>query len=62
VGSADSAPAKQSYEVFDALSRSVDEQLSKWKGILSADVAAYNSLVKEQEVPALMVTQPEAGK
>ncbi len=62
VGSADSAPTKQSYEVFDMLSKTVDEQLAKWKVILSTDVAAYNNLVKQQEVPALMVTQPEAGK
>jgi photosystem II stability/assembly factor-like uncharacterized protein len=60
VGSADSAPTKQSYEVFDMLSKSVDEQLTKWKAIVSSDVAAYNNLMKQQEVPALMVKQSEA--
>jgi photosystem II stability/assembly factor-like uncharacterized protein len=62
VGSADSAPTKQSYEVFDMLSKAVDEQMAKWKAIISTEVAAYNNLVKQQEVPALMLTQPEAGK
>ncbi len=62
VGSADSAPTKQSYEVFDMLSKAVDEQLAKWKAIASTDLGAYNNLVKQQEVPAIMVTQPEAGK
>ncbi len=62
VGSADSAPTKQSYEVFDMVSNQVDDQLAKWKAILSTDVAAYNNLVKQQEVPALIVKQPEAGK
>jgi len=62
VGSADSAPTKQSYEVFDMLSKAVDEQLAKWKAIVSTDVAAYNSLVKQQEVPALILKQPDAGK
>ena len=62
VGSADSTPTRQSYKVFEMLSKAVDEQLAKWKAILSTDVAAYNNLVKQQEVPALMVTQPEAGK
>ncbi|MFZ1138078.1 MAG: hypothetical protein WAN76_02795 [Candidatus Sulfotelmatobacter sp.] len=62
VGSADSAPTKQSYEVFDMLSKEVDEQLAKWKAIVATDVAAYNNLVKQQDVPAIMVTQPEAGK
>ena len=62
VGSADSAPTKQSYEVFEDVSKKVDEQLAKWKTIVSTDVAAYNNLVKQQDVPAILVTQPEAGK
>jgi len=62
VESADSAPTKQSYEVFDMVSKDVDEQLTKWKAIVSTDVAAYNNLVKEKEVPAIILTQPEAGK
>jgi len=59
VGSADSAPTKQSYEVLDLLTHAVDEQLAKWEAIVATDVAAYNNLVKQQEVPAIMVTQPE---
>jgi photosystem II stability/assembly factor-like uncharacterized protein len=61
VSSADSAPTKQSYEVFDMLSKAVDEQLGKWKAIVSTDVASYNNLVKQQDVPALMVTKPAGG-
>jgi photosystem II stability/assembly factor-like uncharacterized protein len=60
VSSADSAPTKQSYEVFDMLSKAVNEQLTKWKAIVSTDVAAYNNLMKQQEVPALMVKLSEA--
>jgi photosystem II stability/assembly factor-like uncharacterized protein len=62
VGSADSAPTKQSYEVFDTVSKAVDEQLARWKAIVSAEVAAYNSLMKQQDVPALMLKQPRAEK
>ncbi len=62
VGSADSAPTKQSYEVFDMLSKDVDEQLAKWKAIVSTEVTAYNNLVKQQDVPAIILIQPEAGK
>jgi photosystem II stability/assembly factor-like uncharacterized protein len=58
VASADTAPTKQSYEVFDMLSKAVDEQLAKWKAIVAADVKAYDDLVKQQEVPALIVKQP----
>ncbi|HLB93099.1 MAG TPA: hypothetical protein VJK27_12215 [Terriglobales bacterium] len=58
VESADSAPTKQSYEVFDLLTKSVDEQLAKWNALLASEVAAYNGLVKRQEVPALILAQP----
>jgi photosystem II stability/assembly factor-like uncharacterized protein len=62
VGSAQTAPTQQSYEVFDLLSKRLDEQLAKWNQIVSTDIPAYNSLVKQQEIPALKVTQPEGGK
>ena len=55
VGSADSPPTEQSYEVFDMLSKAVDEQLTKWKAIVSTDVKAYDDLVKQKEIPALIV-------
>jgi photosystem II stability/assembly factor-like uncharacterized protein len=55
VGSASSAPTKQSYEVFDMLSKAVDDQLTKWKAIVSTDVKSYDNLVKQQEIPALIV-------
>jgi inorganic triphosphatase YgiF len=58
VASADSAPTKQSYEVFDMLGKSVDEQLAKWKSIVASDVKSYNDLIKQQDVPALIVKPP----
>ena len=61
VSSADSAPTKQSYEVFDLLSKAVDEQLAKWKDIVASDVASYNNLMKQQDVPALILTKPSSG-
>ncbi len=62
VGSASTAPTLQSYEVFDMLSKQLNEQLAKWREIVSTDVSAYNNLVKQQDVPALKVTQPESAK
>ncbi len=62
VESADTAPTKQSYEVFDQVSKQVDEQLAKWKEIVATDVVAYNNFVKQQDVPMLILAQPEAGK
>src|SRR6185312_14026403 len=58
VESADSAPTQVSYEGFDMLSKQLDEQLAKWKQILSTDVPAYNELVKKQEVPAIILGKP----
>jgi hypothetical protein len=58
VESADSAPTQVSYEVFDMLSKQLDEQLARWKQILSTDVPAYNEVVKKQEVPAIILAKP----
>ena len=62
VGSADTAPTQQSYEVFDMLSQDLNTQLAKWKEIVANNVPAYNNLVKQQDVPAIKVKQPEAAK
>ena len=62
VDSASTAPTQQSYEVFDMLTQQLNDQMTKWKEIVATDVPAYNNLVKQQEVPALKVTQPNAGQ
>ncbi len=49
---------QQCYEVFDMLSKTIDEQLTKWKAIAATDVKSYNDLVKQQEVPAVTLKQP----
>jgi len=41
--------------VFDMLSKAIDEQLTKWKAIAATDVKSYNDLVKQQEVPAVIL-------
>ena len=62
VGSASTAPTQQSYEVFDMLSKQLNEQLARWHEIVATDVPAYNNLVRQQEVPALKLMPPEAAK
>ncbi|HWZ45850.1 MAG TPA: hypothetical protein VNW97_20425, partial [Candidatus Saccharimonadales bacterium] len=57
VGSADSAPTQASYDVFDMLSKQLDEQLAKWKHILAVDVPEFNNVVRKQEVPAVILTK-----
>jgi len=62
VGSAASAPTQQSYEVFDMLGRQVDEQLASWNNIVANDVKGYDDLVRQQNVPALILLKPQKGE
>ena len=61
VESADGAPTQASYDVFNMLSRQVDEQLAKWREILNTDVPSYDAAVKNQDVPAVILAKPSAG-
>ncbi|MGB0386070.1 MAG: VPS10 domain-containing protein, partial [Ardenticatenaceae bacterium] len=54
VNSADFAPTKQSYDVFDKLSTEVDTQLHALQHLISSDVAAFNQLIQETQIPALV--------
>ena len=59
VSSAEASPTQQSYEVFDMLSKQLDERLAKWREIVAIDVPAYDSLVKQQDVPAIRSRNPK---
>jgi photosystem II stability/assembly factor-like uncharacterized protein len=59
VASADSAPTQASYDVFEILSKQLEQQLTTWNQILSTDVPAYDDVVRKQEVPAIILTKPE---
>jgi photosystem II stability/assembly factor-like uncharacterized protein len=56
VESADGAPTQASYDVYEMLSKQLDEQLGKWKQILATDVPAYNDAVQKQNVPAIIIS------
>jgi photosystem II stability/assembly factor-like uncharacterized protein len=56
VESADSTPTKQVYEVFDSLTERLNAQLGKWNAIVTGDLARFNDMVKNQNVPAVIVT------
>jgi len=55
VASADAAPTAQSVQVFDELSAALQVQLDRLKAVLDADVPAFNRLVKESDVPAIIL-------
>ena len=51
VSSADAAPTRQDYEMYDELSKQADEQLARWNAIVSTDLAAYNRLAEQKTIP-----------
>jgi photosystem II stability/assembly factor-like uncharacterized protein len=57
VASANGAPTQASYDVYDMLSKQLDEQLARWKAILITDVPAYNEAVQKQSVPAIILSR-----
>jgi DNA mismatch repair ATPase MutS len=54
VASALAAPTQQEYQLFDDLSRQVDEQIKRLQEVIDTDVAAFNSAVKEVGVAAVI--------
>jgi hypothetical protein len=58
VAGAENAPTDQSFAVYDDLVARIDAELAKLKTVLSADVAAFNQLVRDQNLPAVVVRQP----
>ena len=53
VSSADSAPTRQSYDVFEELSARIDVQLDKLQDVIDSDLAEFVNVVHELEVPAI---------
>ena len=53
VGSADFAPTKAMYDVFEDLSKRGETQLAKWRAIAKTDVPAFDKLVRGSGVPAV---------
>ncbi|MBI4429083.1 MAG: glycosyl hydrolase [Ignavibacteriales bacterium] len=57
VGSADTKPTKQHQEVFADLSAKIDLHLAGLKAVLASDVPAFNKLIREQDIPAVILKQ-----
>jgi photosystem II stability/assembly factor-like uncharacterized protein len=55
LASADAAPPKQAYDVFEHLSAQVDENLAQLTSLLETDLEAFNMLIKEAGIPAVVV-------
>jgi len=55
VASADSAPTDQSYQVYEELATAIDREVAKLDQALREDLAAFNKLVRDHNVPAVTV-------
>ena len=59
VDSADAEPTSQSYVIYEDLVTRIDVELQNLRQILDKDLAAFNRMVKEQNVPAVTL-KPDA--
>ena len=55
VASAEAAPTAQSYAVYDEVAGQIDAQLQKLAQLMRSDVPAFNKLVRDQNIPAVVV-------
>jgi hypothetical protein len=57
----DTEPTKPQLEVFQMLSGQLDEQLKKWAQAKHEEVAKVSELVKQANLPALIITEKKSG-
>jgi hypothetical protein len=55
VGGGDAAPTDQSYVVYEDLAGKIDTQLGRLRQVIDTDVPAFNALVREQSIPAVVI-------
>ncbi|HXM50005.1 MAG TPA: hypothetical protein VN956_19345 [Pyrinomonadaceae bacterium] len=55
VSQSEMPPNEQSYAVYDELVAEINAQLSKLAQIMKTDVPAFNQLVRDQNIPAIVV-------
>ena len=61
VSQAEAAPNEQSYAVYEELVAQINAQLSKMSQIVKTDVPAFNQLVRDQNIPAIVVKPATSG-
>jgi hypothetical protein len=47
--------------VFNMLKQRSDEQVGRWNEVVKTDVAAFNQLVRQQDVPAIILDTSSAS-
>jgi hypothetical protein len=61
ISSADAVPTEQSYKVFDMLKQRSDDQVGRWDQLVKSDVAAFNTMVRQQDIPAIILDSSTAN-
>ncbi len=56
---ADTKPTKQTYDVFNELSGKLDGHLAKCKEIIGNDLLSFNTMVKNLDIPAIILKPTE---
>jgi photosystem II stability/assembly factor-like uncharacterized protein len=62
VNSSDDAPTEQTYVVYEDLTAKINAQLQKFDQLIRTDLPAFNRLVREADIPAVIVKPPTAGQ
>jgi hypothetical protein len=62
VSSGEAAPTRQSRQVFDDLSARVAAQIQRLRELTDTDVAAFNTLIREASIPAIVPTAPSKDR
>ncbi|MEO8595128.1 MAG: glycosyl hydrolase [Candidatus Solibacter sp.] len=62
VQSSDNQPTQQAYMVYEDLATQVNAQLKKLDALLGAELAAFNRLVRDENVPAVVAPPKKAAQ
>jgi hypothetical protein len=62
VQSSDSQPTAQSYTVYEDLATQTNAQLKKLDSLMTADLAAFNKLIRDENVPAVQAPSKTKGQ
>jgi hypothetical protein len=58
----DTEPTKPQLDVFQVLSSQLEEQLKKWAQLKSEDVPKVSELIKQTNLPALLISEPKKSE
>jgi len=58
----DTEPTKPQLDVFQTLSTQSEEQLKKWTQLKTDEVPKVNELIKQANLPALLITEKKTGQ